>query len=96
MTFFDIMLTHSYRLLKGHVLNENLLNYLPILLFIMFAMIICIAFVFSAFLVGNQNPDPEKNMPFECGFDAFEDTMMSIGCQEIDSSMIGCSNIPSG
>ena len=25
-------------------------------------------------MVGNQNPDPEKNMPFECGFDVFEDT----------------------
>ena len=40
----------------------------------MFAIAICIGFVASAFLVGNQNPDPEKNTPFECGFDAFEDT----------------------
>ena len=26
----------------------------------MFAIAICIAFVASAFVVGNQNPDPEK------------------------------------
>jgi NADH-quinone oxidoreductase subunit A len=28
-------------------------------------------------VVGNQNPDPEKNMPFECGFDVFEDTRVN-------------------
>ena len=43
----------------------------------MFAIAICIAFVASAFVVGNQNPDPEKNMPFECGFDVFEDTRVN-------------------
>ena len=37
-------------------------------------MIISIGFVISAFVIGNQNPDPEKNSPFECGFDVFEDT----------------------
>ena len=58
-------------------MNENLINYLPILIFIMFAIAICVAFVASAFVVGNQNPDPEKNMPFECGFDVFEDTRVN-------------------
>ena len=58
-------------------MNENLLNYLPILIFIMFAIAICVAFVASAFVVGNQNPDPEKNTPFECGFDVFEDTRVN-------------------
>ena len=38
---------------------------------------ICVAFLASAFLVGNQNPDPEKNTPFECGFDVFEDTRVN-------------------
>ena len=57
-------------------MNENLIEYLPILIFIIFASLICVAFVFSAFVVGNQNPDPDKNSPFECGFDAFEDTRM--------------------
>ena len=58
-------------------MNENLLNYLPILIFILFAIAICVAFVASAFVVGNQNPDPEKNKPFECGFDVFEDTRVN-------------------
>ena len=57
-------------------MNENLIEYLPILIFIIFASLICVAFVFSAFVIGNQNPDPDKNSPFECGFDAFEDTRM--------------------
>ena len=43
----------------------------------MFAIAICVAFVASAFVVGNQNPDPEKNTPFECGFDVFEDTRVN-------------------
>ena len=43
----------------------------------MFAIAICVAFVGSAFVVGNQNPDPEKNTPFECGFDVFEDTRVN-------------------
>ena len=55
-------------------MNENLIEYIPILIFTVFAIIICIGFVISAFVVGNQNPDPEKNTPFECGFDVFEDT----------------------
>ncbi len=58
-------------------MNENLLNYLPILIFILFAIAICVVFVASAFIVGNQNPDPEKNTPFECGFDVFEDTRVN-------------------
>ena len=56
------------------LLHENLIEYLPILIFIAFSIIVCIGFVISAFVVGNQNPDPEKNAPFECGFDVFEDT----------------------
>ena len=71
------MLSHLYKVLLGIRLNENLLNYLPILIFIMFAIAICVAFVASAFVVGNQNPDPEKNTPFECGFDVFEDTRVN-------------------
>ncbi len=55
-------------------MSDNLLEYLPILIFIIFSLIICVGFVVSAFVVGNQYPDPEKNTPFECGFDVFEDT----------------------
>ena len=44
---------------------------MPIFIFIIFSIIISIGFVFSAFVVGNQNPDPEKNSPFECGFDQY-------------------------
>ncbi len=55
-------------------MSENLLEYLPILIFICFSIMICIAFLIAAFVFGNQKPDPDKNSPFECGFDAFQDT----------------------
>jgi NADH-quinone oxidoreductase subunit A len=28
------------------------------------------------FLLGPRHPDPEKRAPYECGFEAFEDTRM--------------------
>ena len=49
-------------------MDDNLIEYIPILIFMIFAILICVAFIFSAVLIGNQNPDPDKNAPFECGF----------------------------
>ena len=53
--------------------QELLLEYLPILLFIAIACVISIAAVVGSLLAGKQNPDPEKNSAYECGFDAFTD-----------------------
>ncbi len=53
--------------------NELLLNYLPILVFIIVALIVsCVAIALS-FAVGKQKPDANKNAAYECGFDAFDD-----------------------
>ena len=51
-----------------------LIQYLPILLFIGVACVISMAAVFGSLLLGRQNPDPDKNAAYECGFDAFMDT----------------------
>ena len=32
--------------------------------------------ILIGYLLGTQKPDSEKNSPFECGFEAFEDTRM--------------------
>ncbi len=51
-------------------------NYFPILLFIIIAMAIGgIMFMMGA-MMGPHRPDSEKNSPYECGFEAFEDTRM--------------------
>lgn len=52
---------------------ELLLEYLPILLFMFIACAISVAMIAGSMLLGKQNPDPEKNSAYECGFDAFTD-----------------------
>jgi len=54
--------------------QEFLLTYLPILIFIIIACAISGAAVVSSFLLGKQNPDPDKLSAYECGFDAFSDS----------------------
>jgi len=55
-------------------------NYLPVLIFIIVGLAvggIMIVLGFSlSFLTGNAKPDAEKNSPYECGFEAFEDSRL--------------------
>jgi NADH-quinone oxidoreductase subunit A len=50
-----------------------LIHYLPILLFIFIAGAMSAVMIIASLIVGRQNPDPEKNSAYECGFDAFMD-----------------------
>ncbi len=52
---------------------DFLIHYLPILLFLFIASAMSAAMVIGSLIVGRQNPDPEKNSAYECGFDAFQD-----------------------
>ena len=54
--------------------TEFLLEYLPILIFMVIACVISGAMVLGSLLVGKRNPDPEKLSAYECGFEAFVDT----------------------
>ncbi len=38
--------------------------------------IITLALMVVPFLIAPSNPDPEKNAPYECGFEAFDDARM--------------------
>ncbi len=53
-------------------------GYLPILLFLVVALLLSSAFVFLPMLVsrgtGTHQPTPEKLSEYECGFPAFEDS----------------------
>ena len=51
-----------------------LAQYLPILIFLSVSTIIGIVLVILGGLLGPTKPDSEKLSPYECGFEAFEDT----------------------
>ena len=53
-----------------------LAEYFPILLFIAVGLAIGVAPVVLGAIFGPHRPDPEKLSPYECGFEAFEDTRM--------------------
>ncbi|MBL4589199.1 MAG: NADH-quinone oxidoreductase subunit A [Alphaproteobacteria bacterium] len=53
--------------------NEFLLEYLPIIIFLMIAGGMAFAMIIASLIVSKRNPDSEKNAPYECGFDAFDD-----------------------
>ncbi len=53
--------------------EELLINYLPIILFIIIAAGMSVAMIALSFIVGKQKPDADKNAAYECGFDAFDD-----------------------
>jgi len=51
-------------------------NYLPVIIFIGVGLAIGAVVLFAGMLLGPHKPDSEKNSPFECGFEAFEDSRM--------------------
>jgi NADH-quinone oxidoreductase subunit A len=51
-------------------------NYFPILLFILVGLAIGVVPIVLGKLAGPNRPDSEKNSPYECGFEAFEDARM--------------------
>ena len=60
----------------GFRMNQLLLSYLPIVIFIGVALIIGLALTVAPFLVAYRAPDPEKLSAYECGFNAFDDARM--------------------
>jgi NADH-quinone oxidoreductase subunit A len=56
--------------------NVMLLEYLPIFIFLVFALIFATIMLGIGFTFGPHNPDVAKNSPYECGFEAFEDSRM--------------------
>ena len=55
-------------------MNTFLLDYIPIIIFLGIAIGMASLIMISSWIVAKQNPDEEKLSPYECGFDAFEDT----------------------
>jgi NADH-quinone oxidoreductase subunit A len=57
-------------------MNELLLDYLPLVIFIAVAAGIAMALLVLPFLFAYKQPDPEKLSAYECGFNAFDDARM--------------------
>ena len=51
-------------------------NYLPVLIFLVLGFMVGIVMLGVGSLLGPRHPNPEKNSPYECGFEAFEDSRM--------------------
>ncbi|WP_321914670.1 MULTISPECIES: NADH-quinone oxidoreductase subunit A [unclassified Paraburkholderia] len=54
----------------------NLAAYFPVLLFLLVGLGLGVALVTIGKVLGPNRPDSEKNSPYECGFEAFEDARM--------------------
>jgi len=51
-------------------------NYVPILMFLGIGVVIGAVPLAMGRMLAPHNPDPEKLSPYECGFEAFEDSRM--------------------
>ncbi len=51
-------------------------GYLPILIFMIVALSVGGAMILLGRVLGPHRPDSAKNSPYECGFEAFEDSRM--------------------
>ena len=51
-------------------------NYFPVLMFMLVGLGFGLAPVILGRLIAPYRPDSEKNSPYECGFEAFEDARM--------------------
>ena len=60
----------------GETVQELLMNYLPILVFLGVAAGLGLVLIFAAILIAVRNPDAEKTSAYECGFNAFDDARM--------------------
>ncbi|UUX50255.1 NADH-quinone oxidoreductase subunit A [Nisaea acidiphila] len=55
-------------------MSDILREYLPILIFLVVAIGLCLAMVIGSLVVVKQRPDSEKVSAYECGFEAFNDS----------------------
>ncbi|HEY5604661.1 MAG TPA: NADH-quinone oxidoreductase subunit A [Gammaproteobacteria bacterium] len=51
-------------------------NYLPILIFLVLGVVFGVVAIGAGYLCGPKKPYSEKLSPYECGFEAFEDSRM--------------------
>ena len=60
------------------MLSEFLKDYLSIILFLIIALGLSVAFIVINFVLSPKKPDPEKLSAYECGFEPFDDSIMEL------------------
>ena len=58
------------------MLSDFLKDYLSIILFLIIALGLSVAFIVINFILSPKKPDPEKLSAYECGFEPFDDSRM--------------------
>jgi len=58
------------------MLSDFLIDYLSIILFLIIALGLSVAFIVINFVLSPKKPDPEKLSAYECGFEPFNDSRM--------------------
>ena len=53
-----------------------LTEYLPVLIFLIISTLLGVSLIIVGSVLGPNRPDSEKLSPYECGFEAIEDTRM--------------------
>jgi len=76
-----VTLTVLYILVKKPInrivmLSDFLKDYLSIILFLIIALGLSVAFIVINFILSPKKPDPEKLSAYECGFEPFNDSRM--------------------
>lgn len=69
-----ILLSCSTLNYRGFILDIS--NYFPILLFILVGIAVGVVPMMLGRILGPHRPDAQKLSPYECGFDAFEESRM--------------------
>ena len=59
--------------LKGPIMENLLLQYFPILIFLGIAIGLAFIIVLASLIIARQKPDTAKLSAYECGFEPFED-----------------------
>ena len=75
MTITSLTITLN-KYIYNQMAIDFLKDYLPIIIFLIIALGLSVAFVFLNFIFSPKKPDPEKLSAYECGFEAFSDSRM--------------------
>ncbi len=56
------------------LVEQNIIHYLPIVIFLCIASALSLVIIIIPTLFASYRPDKEKNSPYECGFEPFQDS----------------------